>query len=49
MARISVLRPEINIILCETRGFVYIRYEVRVNGYISEQFAARTSILKVKI
>jgi hypothetical protein len=33
VTRISVLRPGTNIILCEARGFVYIRFEVRVNGY----------------
>jgi hypothetical protein len=33
MARISVLRPGMNIILCEACGFVYIRLKVRVNDY----------------
>jgi hypothetical protein len=33
MARISVVRPGTNRILCEARGFVYIRFEVLENGY----------------
>jgi hypothetical protein len=33
MAGVSVLLSGNNIILCEARGYVYIRFEVRVNGY----------------
>lgn len=33
MAHIGGLRPETNRILCEASGFVYIRFEVKANGY----------------
>jgi hypothetical protein len=50
MARFSFLQPGTNRILCKARGFVYIRFEVRVDGSCTDLLTAlsRTSLLRIR-